>query len=66
LNRIKCEIWKYALITVTSLYLIWLVWSVVQIRMEVNPELGRCLIPKGTWPYQYYNNLKWVDCEIPQ
>jgi hypothetical protein len=23
------------------------------------------LLPKGTWPYEYYQNLKWVDCEIP-
>jgi hypothetical protein len=28
------------------------------------PELGSCLLPKGQWPYQYYSNLKWVDCEI--
>jgi hypothetical protein len=41
-----------------------LIWAVVQIRIEHNPELGRCLIPKGQWPYEHYNNLKWIDCEI--
>lgn len=52
-------------ITITAiLYLAWLVWAVVQVRIENEPELGRCLIPKGTWPYKHYNNLKWVDCEI--
>jgi hypothetical protein len=65
INKIKREIWKYALIAVTSIYLMWLIWAIVQVRIEVNPELGKCLIPKGTWPYQHYNNLKWVDCEIP-
>jgi hypothetical protein len=66
LNRIKSKIWKYALIIITGLYLIWLIWAIVQIRIENNPELGRCLIPKGTWPYQHYNNLKWINCEILQ
>jgi len=64
LNRIKCEAWKYGLTFVFILYFIWLVWSIVQVRIDNKPELGRCLIPKGTWPYQHYNNLKWVDCEI--
>jgi len=64
LNRIKCEAWKYGLTSVFILYFIWLIWSIVQVRIENKPELGRCLIPKGTWPYQHYNNLKWVDCEI--
>ena len=63
LNKIKCEIWKYALTVVCISYLVWLVWAIVQIRIENNPELGVCLIPKGTWPYHHYNNLKWVDCE---
>lgn len=59
--RITC--WSITVIGI--LYFVWLVWSIVQIRIDHSPELGRCLIPKGTWPYQYYNNLKWVDCEIP-
>jgi hypothetical protein len=28
--------------------------------------LGRCLIPKGNAVYDWYNNLKWIDCEIQQ
>lgn len=45
-------------------YFVWLVWSIVALRIERHPELGRCLIPKGSWGYQQYNNLKWVDCEV--
>jgi hypothetical protein len=63
INHIKCNAWKYGIATVCISYVIWLIWAVVQIRIEQHPELGRCLIPKGTWPYQHYNNLKWVDCE---
>ncbi len=64
INKIRCEAWKYGLTLAFTLYIIWLIWAIVQVRIEVYPELGRCLIPKGTWPYQHYNNLKWVDCEI--
>jgi hypothetical protein len=57
--RIAC----WSISTVAILYLGWLMWSVVQIRMDTNPDLGRCLIPKGTWPYEHYNNLRWIDCD---
>jgi hypothetical protein len=60
---IQNEAWKYATIILAATYLCWLVWAIVQVRIEKHPELGVCLIPKGLWPYQYYNNLKWVDCE---
>ena len=63
LNHIKCEAWKYGIAVTFILYSIWLAWAVVQVRIEARPELGRCLLPKGTWPYEYYNNLKWVDCD---
>jgi hypothetical protein len=66
-NKIlKYRITCWSITTIVILYFIWLTWSIVQIRIDYNPELGRCLIPKGTWPYQYYNNLKWVECEIPK
>jgi hypothetical protein len=58
--RVTC--WTITLIAI--LYFAWLCWAIVQIRIENNPELGRCFIPKGTWPYEHYNNLKWVDCRI--
>jgi len=45
------------------LYLIWLMWSIVQIRIDRHPELGVCLLPKGTPLYREYNRLRWVDCE---
>lgn len=63
LEHIKCNAYKYGIAFVLTMYLSWLVWAVVQVRIENNPELGICLLPKGTWPYQHYNNLKWVDCE---
>ena len=64
IEHIKCNAWKYGIATVVVLYLIWLVWAVVQVRIEVEPELGRCLVPKGNVVYDWYNNLKWIDCEI--
>lgn len=65
IQAIKCNIWKYGVSTLLIAYITWLLWAVVQIRIENKPELGRCFLPKGTWPYEYYNNLKWIDCEIP-
>lgn len=64
IEKIRCEAWKYGIGIVVISYLVWLVWAVVQVRMEVYPELGRCLVPKGNVVYNWYNNLKWIDCEI--
>lgn len=63
LKKIKYRIWCWSLITAVILYLSALVWSVIEIRKAEYPELGTCWIPKGTWPYKHYSNLKWVDCE---
>jgi hypothetical protein len=64
LKKIRCEAWKYGIATVLILYLCTLVWAVLQVRIMEKPHLGDCLIPKGTWPYEHYSNLKWVDCEV--
>jgi len=64
IEKIRSEAWKYGIATIIVFYLIWLVWAVLQVRMEVKPELGRCLVPKGNVVYNWYNNLKWIDCEI--
>jgi hypothetical protein len=53
----------WGLSSLAVLYIVWMVWAIVQIRITERPDLGVCLIPKGQWPYQYYNNLKWVDCD---
>ena len=66
INHIKCEAWKYGIAATFAIYITWLIWAVVQIRIEHSPELGRCLLPKGSPVYNWYNNLKWVDCEIKQ
>lgn len=63
-KRIQYRILCWSLSTLGIMYIAWLVWAVVQIRIDTRPELGLCLIPKGQWPYNHYNNLKWVDCEI--
>ena len=60
---LKYKLTCWSITSVAILYVAWLTWSIVQIRIDHSPDLGRCLIPKGTWPYQHYNNLKWVDCE---
>lgn len=64
IQKIKCEAWKYGLSVIVVAYLIWLIWAIVQVRIEVYPELGRCLVPKGNAVYNWYNNLIWIDCEI--
>lgn len=64
IKRIKYKAMCWGVTIVAVLYLCWLTWAVVQVRIEQEPELGRCLVPKGTWLYRHYNNLKWVDCEI--
>ncbi|CAB4133419.1 hypothetical protein UFOVP257_183 [uncultured Caudovirales phage] len=66
IKKIKYKALCWGLSSLAVLYLCWLVWAIVEIRMEERPELGRCLVPKGTWPYEHYNKLKWVDCEIPR
>jgi hypothetical protein len=64
INHIKCNAWKYGIAATFVVYIAWLAWAVVQVRIEHSPELGRCLLPKGSPVYNWYNNLKWVDCEI--
>lgn len=63
-KKLQYKIACWSISAFVMLYFIWLIWAIVQIRIENHPELGRCLLPKGQWPYEHYNNLKWVDCEI--
>lgn len=72
INQIKKEkfrkkIWwwgtRIGITTLILAYISALTWSVVQLRIDEHPELGICLLPKGNWLYNHYNNLKWVDCE---
>jgi hypothetical protein len=62
-KRIQYKIMCWSISLLGIVYVVWLMWAIVQIRIDNNPEMGTCLIPKGTWPYEHYNNLKWVDCE---
>jgi hypothetical protein len=62
-KRIRYKIMCWSMSSLAVLYLFWMCWAIVQIRIEQQPELGVCLVPKGQWPYEHYNNLKWVDCE---
>lgn len=54
---------RWIVAVVVVLYLVAMVWSIVEIRKIERPDLGVCLIPKGQWPYDHYNNLKWIECE---
>ena len=63
-RRIQYKILCWTLTSTAILYLVWLAWATVQIRIERYPELGVCLLPKGAPLYKQYNNLIWVDCEI--
>jgi hypothetical protein len=62
-KRIQYRIMCWSLSSAAILYLVWLVWAVVQIRIEQHPDLGVCLLPKGAPLYKEYNNLKWIECE---
>ena len=64
MKKIKHRVYCWGITVVATLYICWLVWAVVQVRIEHSPELGRCLLPKGSPVYNWYNNLKWIDCEI--
>lgn len=64
MKKIKYKAICWGMSSLAVLYLCWLIWAVVEIRVAEKPELGRCLIPKGTPGYNWYNNLKWVDCDI--
>lgn len=63
LNRLKTRVACGLAWSILVFYLIWVVWAIVQIRIEREPELGVCLLPKGTWLYNQYNSLVWVDCD---
>jgi hypothetical protein len=63
LAYIKKKACRWTIGIVACLYIYSLAWSVVQYRIAERPEFGTCWIPKGTWPYEHYSRLKWVDCE---
>lgn len=62
-QRLLYKILCWTLSLIVLLYMSWLGWAVLQVRIQHRPELGRCIIPKGTWPYDHYNRLKWIDCD---
>ena len=62
-RRLQITVANWSLTLLVILYLSWLIWALVQIRIERHPELGVCLLPRGTLFYEQYNNLRWVDCE---
>ncbi len=35
---------------------------IVESRIEQYPELGNCIVPKGTWLYKEWTNLVWSEC----
>lgn len=62
-KKVMYKILCWSISIVAVIYCAWLIWAVVQIRIDRQPELGVCLLPKGTVFYEYYNNLIWVDCD---
>jgi hypothetical protein len=63
IKMIKEKITRWSIVVISTLYICALIWSVIEIRKTERPEFGTCWVPKGQWPYEYYNNLKWIDCE---
>lgn len=64
-KRIQYKILCVTLTSIAVMYMVWLIWAIVEIRIEREPELGVCLLPKGSWLYEKYNNLVWVECDPP-
>ena len=64
-KRIQYKILCVTLTSIAVMYLVWLIWAIVEIRIEREPELGVCLLPKGSWLYEKYNSLVWVECDPP-
>jgi hypothetical protein len=64
IKKLRYKVYCWSITTIAILYICWLIWAIIQIRIDAKPELGRCLIPKGSPGYIRYNNLKWIDCEI--
>lgn len=62
-KKIQYTTMCWSITSIGILYVTWLIWAMVQIRIERYPELGVCLLPKGNVLYERYNNLIWVDCE---
>lgn len=60
------QIWQDAHWTVTTLAIVLVyagsMYMIVEDRKVQNPELGTCFIPKGAPGYEWYSNLRWVDC----
>ena len=46
MKKIRYKILCWSMCSLAVLYLCWLIWAVVEIRIEQRPDLGRCLIPK--------------------
>jgi hypothetical protein len=63
LQKIRTTVTTVLAWSILVIYLVWMIWAVVQIRIEREPDLGVCLLPKGSWLYEQYNNLRWVDCD---
>ena len=62
-RKMQYRVMCWSLVLVVLMYVWWLSWAVLQVRIENRPELGVCVIPKGTWPYEHYNRLKWIECD---
>lgn len=39
------------------------IYLAVQERVNQYPNLGTCLIPRGSPGFEVYNNLRWVNCD---
>ena len=54
---------SWAAVTLLAIVLyVGCMYLIVEDRKVQNPELGTCFIPKGAPGYEWYSNLRWVDC----
>ena len=61
------HIWDNAFWIVISLAIVFMygacMYLIVLDRIEQFPELGTCFIPRGSFGFDWYSTLRWVDCK---
>lgn len=63
LRKIWEEIhWAIMVITIASFYA-GCIYLIVKDRAEQYPALGTCVIPRGSPGFEWYSNLRWINCD---
>ena len=50
-------------ILVAIFLVMYMFMVIIEGRIERHPELGNCIVPKGSWAYKKWTNTIWAECE---